>query len=357
MRQRQNPCPRMKKQTILSTLLFAFGGLCVYLTTPDRDTRALDIQLDTEDNVFLELTRQSIVKDTMDYDMFNRVQRRHNKPKTKESRSGKSYKIENMDRNESVCHISFPYGEMCPTLYTDLGGYCQRDLSTPDGFDCPDIRRKGRNALRSTQLVLTRMLKIFDLVAKKHRIKYWITSGTLLGAARHRGFIPWDVDADVQMPFSEYVKLFKCCRDEFPEGTFFQNSVTDPYLRPGNETEYRILRDPVVGLYRMNWNPRIRDRKSCTRYCLTYEDCKWEDGLMMDIFIAEDSLPSYQRARVFPLKKMLFEGFYLPVPNNWKDILSSLYGNYNSEIGEGMNREPEDDADPFHSCEELKKLI
>lgn len=262
--------------------------------------------------------------------------------------------IENKEQNKRFCNIPFEYGEMCPTLYTDLRGYCEIDNTAPEGFDCPDIRRKGYNELRSTQLVLTRLLKVFDLVARKHGIKYWITSGTLLGAARHRGFIPWDEDADIQMPLDEYVKLFKCCKNKFPEGIFFQNSETDPYLRSTNETENRLLRHPVVGLYRRLWNPRLRDTKSCTKFCLEY-GCDWADGLMIDIFIAEDTMDPDHLNSVFPLKEMLFEGFRFPVPGNWREILKHKYGDYDKKLGGDNDRIPEDNSDPFHSCEELKQ--
>jgi hypothetical protein len=156
------------------------------------------------------------------------------------------------------------------------------------------------------------------------------------------------------MTLAEYIKLFKCCKNEFPEGIFFQNSETDPYLKSQNEAENRLRRHSVVGLYRRVWNPRLRDRKSCTKYCLSY-GCKWVDGLMIDIFIAEDTLKPHHLSKVFPLKEMLFEGFRLPVPGNWKEILRYKYGDYTSEFREDSNRVPEDNSDPFHSCEELKK--
>ncbi|KAK3715039.1 hypothetical protein QZH41_002682 [Actinostola sp. cb2023] len=262
--------------------------------------------------------------------------------------------VENEIRNTKLCNTSFHYGEMCPILYTELGGYCEHIKTYGDVLDCPDIRKQGRTGLRSTQLVLTRMLKIFDIIARKHNIEYWITSGTLLGAARHQGFIPWDEDADIQMTLGQYIKLFRCCKDEFPKGMFFQNSETDPHLSPSSSTEKVALMHSAVGLYEQPWNPRLRDTKSCTKYCLT-ENCKWEDGLMIDIFIAEDTLTSHQRAGVLPLKQMTFEGFRFPVPNNWREILEYKYGDYEAEIGEHDSREPEDIADPFHSCKVLKK--
>ena len=52
-----------------------------------------------------------------------------------------------------------------------------------------------------------RILQAFDAFAKAHGLTYWIDYGTLLGAARHKGFIPWDDDIDLVMPIEEYQKL------------------------------------------------------------------------------------------------------------------------------------------------------
>ena len=59
------------------------------------------------------------------------------------------------------------------------------------------------------------LLSEFARVCKKHNLKWWICYGTLLGAVRHKGFIPWDDDVDVVMMRSEYDKLCEVSREEF----------------------------------------------------------------------------------------------------------------------------------------------
>ena len=185
----------------------------------------------------------------------------------------------NPNRTFKHCNIEFTWGKMCPKLYTELGGRCDLIKGT---FACPDIRKYARSTPRQAQLVLTRMLRIFDLLARKYKINYWIARGTLLGAARHHGFIPWDGDADVEMPLDDYVKFFQLAARELPKDVFFQNSISDPALKPDDVSGFDNHK--IVGLYEATWNPRLRDRNSCYKYCIAY-GCKWHDGLMIDMFI------------------------------------------------------------------------
>lgn len=62
-------------------------------------------------------------------------------------------------------------------------------------------------SLREQQLVVLDILKYFDTVCRKHNIKYTICGGTLIGAIRHKGFIPWDDDVDVYITREEYEKF------------------------------------------------------------------------------------------------------------------------------------------------------
>lgn len=61
--------------------------------------------------------------------------------------------------------------------------------------------------MTDTQSVLWDLLKEFDGFCQKHSLRYFLAGGTLLGAIRHRGFIPWDDDIDVIMPEADYIRL------------------------------------------------------------------------------------------------------------------------------------------------------
>lgn len=72
-----------------------------------------------------------------------------------------------------------------------------------------------------------KILAEFDRVCRKNQLRYSLSGGTLIGAVRHGGFIPWDDDVDVLMLREDYDRL--CCifQDEFPDNYFLQNYKTD----------------------------------------------------------------------------------------------------------------------------------
>ena len=67
----------------------------------------------------------------------------------------------------------------------------------------------------------------FDRMCKENNLRYFITAGTLLGAVRHKGFIPWDDDIDLMMPREDYEKLLSVWDQSAPKGYILQNTRTD----------------------------------------------------------------------------------------------------------------------------------
>ncbi len=76
------------------------------------------------------------------------------------------------------------------------------------------------------------LLEKFDEVCRKHGLSWYAYFGTLLGAVRHQGFIPWDDDIDVIMFRDDYEKFQLIAPEEFREPYFFQNSYTDQIIWP-----------------------------------------------------------------------------------------------------------------------------
>jgi len=82
--------------------------------------------------------------------------------------------------------------------------------------------------LRRLQLTQLEILKVFDRFCREHNLKYSLYAGSLLGAVRHKGFIPWDDDLDVCMPRSDYEQLIILWEQNKPEGYVLQNKENSP---------------------------------------------------------------------------------------------------------------------------------
>ena len=91
------------------------------------------------------------------------------------------------------------------------------------GFQVDEKRKK-------VWAVELQLLEKFDEVCQKYDLTYYAYYGTLLGAVRHQGFIPWDDDIDVVMFREDYEKFQAVAPKEFTEPYFFQNSYTDQML-------------------------------------------------------------------------------------------------------------------------------
>lgn len=233
------------------------------------------------------------------------------------------------------------------------------------------------SVLRRQQLLLLDILDAVDAVCRKHNIPYWLSSGTLIGAVRHQGFIPWDDDLDIEMLKEDYDRLMKVLPAELPERFALQNHDTDqnyfltyakvrdrstrieenpPYGRIFKEQGAYIDIFPMEHLPRaFDWlaghlhgqiynqlnNPNLTQEQQIKRVRSIYRlNTRYAfpalRALSHVIGNKKYLLPTYgtprfglrNRDEIFPLKQMMFEGRLLPVPNDTDAVLRRIYGDY-----------------------------
>lgn len=104
------------------------------------------------------------------------------------------------------------------------------NISLPENFfdeeeRCGFVVTRQRKEIWAVELDL---LAEFSRVCEKHGIKWFLDGGSILGAVRHKGFIPWDDDIDISMPRNEFEKLCELAPEEFRYPYFFQTYDSDP---------------------------------------------------------------------------------------------------------------------------------
>lgn len=120
---------------------------------------------------------------------------------------------------------------------------------------------------RRMQLIELEMLVEFDRVCRIHNINYVLFGGSLLGAVRHQGYIPWDDDADIGMLREDYNQFKKHLDELDPSKCYFQDHDTDPEYRWG----YGKL------------------RRTGTKYVrVGQEHLKCKTGIFVDVFPMDD---------------------------------------------------------------------
>lgn len=230
--------------------------------------------------------------------------------------------------------------------------------------------------LRKHQLRMLDILLEVDRICQKHNINYWLEGGTLLGAVRHGGFIPWDDDLDIAVMFNEYPKMLKILESELPEQYVLQTHETDKNYYFSSFSKVRDLNSLLIedgkpdrdylyqGIY-IDIFPMIYANKylvkisSAIRHLLINSflvknmNGKFKVFILNVLYVVSNFLNSIlslmnlfclnkkinykwgsyypmncDKDDVFPIRKILFEGYFFNAPSNAPSVLKKMYGDY-----------------------------
>ena len=244
----------------------------------------------------------------------------------------------------------------------------------------PYLTQYKQQQLRVCQLKQLAILEVIDGICSKHDIPYWLDGGTLLGAVRHGGFIPWDDDIDIAMRQEDMRRFIDVAPDELPKGLILQTpqsqkDSTEPvakvrylnsfYIEPGDNLAADYEKGLFVDIFPMvNYPTLPRDvvrrvtlgisksysilhkahyyslrafaeffwfgaKYVCCR-CLwsVLSACCRKDTYISNILINNGYGIMHRQDSVFPLGSISFEGKTFPAPARPDTYLSDLYRNY-----------------------------
>ena len=159
--------------------------------------------------------------------------------------------------------------------------------SLPSSFYQPETRCNYHISgnMKKVWAIELDLLRKFTEVCEKHGLNYFMDGGTLLGAVRHKGFIPWDDDADVIMPREDYDKLWLIASEEFRGPYFFQTTLS----------EEKFFRS----------HAQLRNSNT-TGFVVEDQQKDINKGIFIDIFVL-DNIPDNKWERKFFQKKIEFE--------------------------------------------------
>lgn len=103
--------------------------------------------------------------------------------------------------------------------------------------------------VEQTKQIELNLLKCLREICNKYQLRYYLSAGTLLGAIRHKGFIPWDDDIDIYMPVKDYMKLIEIVKNTNEETySFLYHGINKNY-----SWTYLKMQDNNTIMYCMRW--------------------------------------------------------------------------------------------------------
>ncbi len=285
----------------------------------------------------------------------------------------KIMKIFSKTYNNDTKHIEYNIGNLKISQKDKLGllkaqnKYLTDIINTALGADKIPA---AQGELREWQLELTEFLKDFDGICRENNIPYWLDFGTLLGAIRHKGFIPWDDDADVSMRKKDIEKLLPILEQKYKNTNFiirkrarktnnFQIRIRYKYYNLGldifpvyeypeeflTENLSKTLTSNILHA-RKTFDNKYKSQKLSKNKAIEAIDYMRKLHNEMILPKEQKEMPvnpvlfrgidyKYEEDylvmpydEIFPLSEVEFEGYKLLAPNKSIEYLEKLYGNW-----------------------------
>ncbi len=214
--------------------------------------------------------------------------------------------------------------------------------------DCPP----ARGLLRGVQLLLLEKLKFYTDMMASYDIAYWMDYGTLLGAVRHKGFIPWDEDVDLSISREDRPKLMrmieenhiKCQMINGPDALIrFEVMRLPGYtmhidvfgyqpVRNLSESEACTVETEIFELNRKNPAYSSAHGKKVLNYLADKEQSGTGDRTIYvrgtESHVTACRHMTVRKDVLFPLCKLEFEGVALNAPAHYMEYLTDIFGDF-----------------------------
>lgn len=176
--------------------------------------------------------------------------------------------------------------------------------------------QEDNSALRKLQINVLELMKIFAGICEKHNLRYFMVGGTMLGAVRHKGFIPWDDDVDMGMPRVDYEKFIEVAAMELPEHysflnyklnpdyhRYFSRIVNDDIKIYNSSNSVEIIENAWIDIFPYDGMPSTRIGQKVHFYYLTFWRFLYHASCFQELVnLNRPGRPKYQQAVINFLK-------------------------------------------------------
>ena len=233
--------------------------------------------------------------------------------------------------------------------------------------------------------IMLDILKEIDRICLKHNLRYWVSGGTLLGAIRHNGFIPWDDDIDIDMLREDFEKFKKIAKTELREEFYLDSHELEEMIEymplkirhknsiyiekwDDNKNEAKGIFVDVFPYDKFSKNKIIQKKEMLPKYLYELKTTRmWSNNhslknklkslvikslkilpknyiinlnkkYFQNSLLKKDFVIGYgygltwrktfESEDIFPLKRKMFEKTQFFIPNNYEKYLKTFYGDY-----------------------------